>query len=132
MPEAYGWSEGLLYVYTGATAQSGQPMAYVEQTRAGMMVQWSNDPSLSGAYRDHKIGQRVDFSYRALYTFDQRVYRIFDLQTAVHIKMLHNSVNGSAGYFYFSGHLDRLDLDGSMGNPFGYTLAGHANLWSGF
>lgn len=132
MPEVYGWPEGLIYVYTGVTAQSGQPVAYAEQVQANFLVQWSNDPSMSGTYRDHKVGQRVDYSHGALYTFDQRLRQIFDLQTAVHVKLLHSSVNGTAGYFLFSGRLDGLNFNGSQGNPFRYTLAGHANQWSAF
>lgn len=132
MPEAYGWSEGTLHVYTGTTAQSGTPIAYVQNVSLPVMRGWQSEPSVSGVYRDHLTGLSIQLNAGILYTFDKTLQRIFESATAVHAKLMHSSVNGTGGYFLMSGRIDSLNYNGANGGVLQYSLAMHANIWSAF
>lgn len=132
MPEAYGWSEGVLHIYTGATAQSGNPVAYVQNVGLSLVIGWDPTPSVSGVYRDHKTGQQANLNAGVCYTFDKTMQRMFESATAVHAKFMHSSVNGTGGYFLMSGRMDNLAYNGAEGGFMLYSLAAHFNQWSAF
>lgn len=132
--EAFGWPEGLLYFYTGVTAQSGNPIAYVENSNGNLQWGWQWDKSLSGTYRPHLIDRTVDASFNARYTFETTttVQRLVNLETAMHIKLLHSSINGTGGLFLFSGRVAGFSVGGNAGDTYMYTISYQAHQWSAF
>lgn len=129
--EAYVWPEGQIWVYTGNLATSAV-VAFAQNTRLSLAKGFTNNETLGGGYYDVFTGQRADVSIGAIWCFDGTLARIFDSGTAVHLKIMNSSVNGSAGYMLYSGRIDSLPYDGAEGSPFKYTLTYHANVWSGF
>lgn len=132
MPEAYGFPEGVLHLYTGTTAQSGTPIAYVQNGNVTFTRGWQSEPSVSGVYRDHLTGLAAQLNAGVCYTFDKTIQRMFESATAVHAKWMHSSVNGTGGYFLMSGRIDSLAYNGAQGGFLQYSLAMHANIWSAF
>lgn len=131
MPEAYVWPEGQIYIWTG-TATASAVVSFAENSNLQVAYGWDNRPNLSGTYRDHLTGKRADLSIAALYTIDGTIQRMADSATAVHIKLIHNTINGSAGFFLYSGRLDNIAYQGDNAAPYKYALQYHANVWSGF
>ena len=132
MPELYSFPEGAVHVYTGTTASSGSPLAYVQSQQLTVTRQWQTDPSLSGVYRDHLVGVDARVNVNLGYTFDKTLQKIYESATAIHMKFIHNNVNGSAGYFLMSGRIDSLAYDSQQGGVFMCNFAAHANQWSAF
>lgn len=129
--EAFSWMEGQIAVFTGNLATSAV-VAFAQNTRLSLAIGFVNNETLGGGYYDVRTGQRADVSIGAVWCFDGTLARIFDSGTAVHMKIINSSVNGSAGYMLYSGRIDSLPYDGSENAPFKYTLTYHANVWSGF
>jgi hypothetical protein len=118
--EVFGWSEGRVYLWTGSATASAVA-AYAQNTQANMV------------HGNALTGLRADVSEGLLYTHDATIMKMFHPSaTAVHIKLLHSGVNGSAGHFFYSGVIDSLVVAGSEQNPYQYTLNYHANIWSAF
>lgn len=133
MPEAFVWSEGQIALWTGASAPSTSAViAYAENIQAMFARGWDEHESIDGVYARHLTGQSVDVSFGAIYTYDSTIARMFDSATAVHMKLQHSSVNGSAGYLIYSGNIASLALAGSLANPYIYTLGYRANAWSAY
>lgn len=132
MPEGYGWPEGSLHVYTGVTGSSGTPVAYVQNVGLTLMRGWQPEPSISGVYRDHLTGLSCQLNAGIVYTFDKVLQKIFESGTAVHAKLTHSSVNGTAGYVMMSGRIDSLTYQGTQAGVMQYSLAAHFNIWSAF
>lgn len=130
--EAFAFKEGSLYLWTGSHTASGSPIAYVDSVGFSPNWQWQSDPSLSGTYRDHLMGIQSRLSMNVVYTLDQRVMQIAQMATAVHLKLLSNNSQGSAGYLVHSAHIDGLYLQGSEGGVLKYSLDVHAHIWSAF
>jgi hypothetical protein len=130
--EAYVWPEGTVYLWTG-TATASAIAAYAQNTQANMVHGWINRPALGGTYHNVLTGLRADVSVGMLYTYDATILKMFHPSaTAVHIKLLHSGVNGTAGHFFYSGVIDSISIAGTEQNPYQYTLAYHANIWSAF
>ncbi len=129
--EAYSWTEGQLWVFTGNLATSAV-VAFAENTRLNLTWGNVNRETLAGGYYDYTTGKRADMSIGAVMCSDKTLARLADSATAVHMKFINSSVNGSAGYMLYSGRIDTLAYDGTQAAPFKYTLAYHANVWSGF
>lgn len=133
MPEVYGFPEGRVFIYTGHhTATGSTPVALVQDTRLSITWQWQSDASLSGVYRDHLAGYRVDITVGMLYTYGDYVRRWAQSGTAVHMKLEHSGVNGSAGYYLYSAHIDSVSVAGSQGGVFAQPVAAHCHNWSAF
>ena len=131
MPEAYAWPEGSVSIYTGAGATSAV-VAYAQNSNLALTRGWMNQVTLGGAYSDHLTGQRADVSLGAVYTFDKTLQKLHESATAVHMKLMHSSINGSAGFILYSGRIDSFQYAGTEENPYTYTLAAHFNAWSAF
>ena len=131
MAEAYVWPEGQIAIYTGNGAASAV-VAYAQQSQASRAWGWNNTETVGGVYADHLTGKRVTVSVQAMHTFDGTIAKIAESATAVHMKFIHNTVNGSAGVFLYSGRIDALDYAGSEGSPYTWTMQAHFNLWSAF
>lgn len=133
MPEAFSWNEGQAVIWTGnAVPISSAIVAYAKSVNGNHQWGWDNRVAANGQYRDHLTGQRADVSVGAFYTYDTRILRMIESATAMHLKLYHSSVNGSAGYLYYSGRFDSLNLVGGDGQVFEFTLQYHANSWSAF
>lgn len=131
MPEAYSWMEGTLLVYTGNMATSAV-VAYATQCSLNLSRGVVNNETLAGTYYDYATGKRADFTVGMVMTYDGTIRRLFDSATAVHMKFMNSSINGTAGYMLYSGRMDTLNLVGNEGGVFAHTLAAHFNQWSGF
>lgn len=131
MPEAYGWSEGTVSIFTAGTAVSAT-IAYCENTNANISWGWDNKATLSGAYRDVLTGQRMDVTIQAIYTNTKTFQRMALSATAVHMKFNHSSVNGTAGFWGFSGRIDAMPIVGGAGENYKFSLRAHFNNFSAF
>jgi hypothetical protein len=87
---------------------------------------------MSGVYTDHLTGLRADVSIGAGYTFDKTVISMAEAATAVHMEFRQTTVNGSAGWKFFSGRIDTFAAQGSDGGKFTFTMNYHSNLWSAY
>ncbi len=64
---------------------------------------------------------------------DQTLTKVAESATAVHMKLLNtNAVNGSAGFFLYSGRIDALPLQGNANGVMQFSVQYHANQWSAF
>ena len=97
-----------------------------------MSYGWLNTQSIGGVYRDHPTGQRIDVSIEALYTFDSTIQKMIQSATAVHLKFMHSSINGTGGFFAYSGRVQSLNYKGTEAQPYAYSLSYYANRFSGF
>lgn len=131
MSEVYSWLESQVYIFTG-TATASARVAYAEDTNLTLQYGWSNQPSMSGVYRDHRTGQAATLSVGAWFSNDLTVARVFTSATAVHVHIRHANLYGSAGFFLYSGRFDSFTEQGSNGAIFKYSLAYHANYWSAY
>lgn len=133
MPEAYVWPEGQVAIWTGnATPSTSAVLAYAQNMQVMPVRGWYERETIDGVYFRHLTGQSIDFTCSMLYTFDNTIQKIEASATAVHMKIQHNSVNGSAGLFLYSGHIVSLALAGDEANPYAYTLTYRGNIWSAY
>lgn len=133
MAEAYSWIEATVTIWTGnAVPVTSAVIAYAKGINGINNKGLDNRVSMGGTYRDHLTGQRADITIGAFYTYDTRVMRIEAANTAVHMKLNHSSVNGSAGFVYYSGRFDNLALVGGDGQVFEFNATYHSNAWSGY
>ena len=131
MPEAYAWMEGQLHIYTGNMATSAV-VAYATDCTLNFTRGNVNQETLAGTYYNYQTGKRLDVSFGQVMTFDGTIRRLFDSATAVHMKVLNSSINGTAGYMLYSGTIDSLNINGADKGVFSHKLAYHCNIWSGF
>jgi hypothetical protein len=129
--EAFAWPEGQLVVWTGIGAASAV-VAYAQNNSLNIQYGWVNREQMSGGYYDVLTGQRADLNVGAVMCYDGTIRRLFEAKTAVHMKFINSSVNGSAGYSLYSGRIDSLNFNGSEANPYTFTLAAHFNSFTGF
>lgn len=133
MPEAYGFPEGQVALWTGAAEPSTSAViAFAQNTQVTLTRGWMEHLSIDGVYDEHLTGLRVDVSIGAFYTYDATIARMIASATAVHMKFNHSSVNGSAGYFLYSGRVDSLGYNGTEASPYVYNILYHAHSWSGY
>lgn len=131
MPEAFSWMEGQLYIYTGNMATSAV-VAYATDCALNLTHGNVNNQTLGGTYYDYQTGQRADVSFGQVMTWDGTIRRLFDSATAVHMKFINSSINGTAGYMLYSGSIDNLSVNGAEKGVFSHKLAAHFNRWSAF
>lgn len=131
MPEAYSWMEGQLHIYTGNMATSAV-VAYATDCTLNFTRGVVNQETLAGTYYDYQTGKRVDVSFGQVMTYDGKIRRLFDSATAVHMKFINSSINGTAGYMLYSGQIDSLNINGADKGVFSHKLTYHCNTWSGF
>jgi hypothetical protein len=129
--ETFSFPEGTLWLWTATATASAQVM-YAQNSRAALTHGWVNMPTMDGSYYDHLTGQRADVSIGALYSPDLTIQRMFNSATAIHMRMNHSSIMGSAGYYFYSGRIDNLELAGSDGSVFKFNMTYHANKWSAY
>lgn len=129
--EVYTWNEGQIYLWSG-TATASALIAFAQNAQALLQYGWENHPSVAGVYAEHLTGQRADLTIQALYTYDAAAIKLILSATALHVKLDHSGINGSAGFLFYSGHVDTLAPGGSEGIPYSYTLAYHAFAWSAY
>lgn len=129
--ESFSWMEGSLWFFTGNMATSAV-VAYATQNNLNFSYGVVNSQTLAGTYYNYQTGQRVDLTVGAVMVFDSTLRRLADSATAVHMKFINSSVAGTAGYMLYSGRIDTLSFAGTERAPYTYTLAYHANQWSGF
>lgn len=129
--EAFGWPEGQVYLWTG-TATASAVVALAQNTQGVFQRGWETHQSIDGVYGQHLTGQRADVSIGAVYTYDATIKRMVDAATAIHLKLYHSSINGSAGLILYSGVVDAFGLNGSENNPYVYTLQYHCHIWSAY
>lgn len=130
--EAYSWIEGQLYISTGVAFVTSARIAYAEMSNLSLQWGWHNSVAASGNYSDHLTGQRANFSFGAVYTYDKTAIFIAEAEPAVHFKIHQNTINGSAGYYLYSGRIDSLAYAGQEKGVYKYTMNVHCNNWSGY
>lgn len=126
------WPEGSLHLWTGSHTASGNPVAYVENSRLTLAYDWDWTPTLSGNYNPHLAGRQASFGIGGVYAYGSNVARLFEARTAVHVKLTHQHFSGSAGFLLWSARLSTLAENGADGQLFGYSLAGNSYTWSAF
>lgn len=132
MSEAYAWPEGSLHLWTGSHTASGNPIAYATDSRVTLTYRWDWTPTLSGNYNPHLAGKQANIGIGGVYAYGANIVRLFQAQTAVHMKFTHQHFSGSAGFVLWSARLDNLTENGANGQTFGYSLAGQSYTWSAF
>lgn len=131
--EAFVWSEGAIALWTGAASPAASAVvAYAQNVQGLLAWGWEEHQSIDGVYAQHLTGQVGDLTFGAIYTYDATIARIAQSATAVHLKLQHNGVNGSAGYLLYSGRIASLALAGSEATPYVYTLTYRAHQWSAY
>lgn len=131
MAETFSWMEGQVYVWTGSATASAV-VAYAQDMQGALVRGWDNRARADGSYSNALTGRRADITIHAMFTYDATLLRINESATAVHVHLKQSNALGSAGYFLYSGRIDRIDFQGSEGNPYVYGLAYHANVWSAY
>lgn len=129
--EALSFSEGQLHVWTGSHTASGAVIAYCKSVGIAVQDNWQADPAVSGNYRYHIVGQRIDVN-ASLYWSDSRIATLMAARTALHFKMTHSSLGGSAGFLGYSGRIVSLGAQGSEGQLIDQNFAAFAHAWSAF
>lgn len=119
-------------MWTGSHTASGNPVAYVENSHLTLAYNWDWTPTLSGNYNPHLAGRQASFGIGGVYAYGVSVARLFEAQTAVHVKLTHQHYGGSAGFLLWSARLSTLTENGSDAQSFGYSLAGNSYTWSAF
>lgn len=133
MSENYAFSEGSLYIWTGAATASGSVIALVQNVSLQPNIQWQSFQNLTGGYYQHNAGQNVNVNAGISYTDETYLLKLFALKTAVHAKIEHSSlVNGTAGYILYSGRLSLFGLDGSQGGVMNRALSYVGHEWTGY
>lgn len=131
--EAYSWPEGSVSFWSGNAAPIASALlAYAENLNFSPARGYDNRAAAGGLYRDHITGRYATLNIGAMYTKDNTIVKMFESETAIHCKLMHSSVNGTAGWILYSGRIDSLPLAGSEGQVFKYTVNYHANAWSAF
>lgn len=129
--ENYSFREGVLTVSTGTS--NPYTAAYVRNVRAQVVYGWLDvGPTMGGQYSYHLTGKIATLSMEIGFTPDRTLRKIFESATAVHINVSHNSVGGSAGYLFYSGRLDTVNLPEQEGATIPYSLTYHAHEWSAY
>ncbi len=129
--EAYSWMEGEIWLWTGEAAASAEPQ-YAQSLNFSVSHLWDNRKAASGNYFNVKSGQRADVTIGGLLTQHFTVPKMFESGTAVHMKLMQSSVNGTAGYILYSGRIDSIQQGAGNNGVFQATLAYHANDWTAF
>lgn len=133
MPEAFGFPEGNVYIYTGnATPSTSAVIAHARDTRIAPTRGWDNRAQAGGTYNNHITGQRCDVSIAAVYTVDSTLVKMSESATAIHMKFLHVNAIGSGGYFLYSGRIASVQYVGNEKQPYVYTINAFFNAWSAF
>lgn len=128
--EAYSFSEGQLYLWTGTNPSSA--IAYVQEFNASFVRGILNTQGVNGNYINTLTGKRVDVGFTPVFINDLPLWRLFDSPTAVHMKLDHVNNGGSAGMILYSGVFDSFALNGSEGQVYMTPVRYHANLWSAY
>lgn len=131
LTEAYAWPEGNIALFTGNLAASAV-VGYCKNVNAAMVRGWVNRQAMNGSYYDVFTGQRADISFGAVYSYGAAELKMLESATAIHMKFYQSSVNGSAGYMFYSGRFDNLTINGADNGIFEWTISYHANAWSAF
>ena len=132
MPESFSWMEGAAWYSTGVPFVTSGLFAYCENTQVVEQWGWVYTPAANGAYRDHLTGQRADVTIQAAYTFNMTIARVAESATALHMKFLHNTINGSAGLNLYSGRIDTQTFIGQRAGVYQFSLRAHFGSWSAF
>jgi hypothetical protein len=133
MPEAFVWPEASISLWTGAAVPvTSALVAYAQNINANFARGWDNHVTLGGVYYDHKTGQIAQINIGAVYTYGMGLLRMIESATALHMKLYHSSVNGSAGVVLYSGRVDSNGIAGSDSQVFSVSIAYHSNVWSAF
>lgn len=132
MTEVFSWTEGTLYVWSGAATASGTPVAYVTNASISPQWQWSNDARLDGSYRHVLQGRRANISLALGYTVGMNLVVLAQGNASVHFKFDQNGVNGSAGWLAYTGRINTLGLQGAEGGTYALSVAGYCNEWSAY
>ena len=132
MPESFAWPEGNVWMSTGLPFATSAYIGLAESTQSNLQIGWVNTQAAGGVYYNHSTGQRADVTINKMYSFDKTAQRWFDSATAVHMKFIHSSVNGTAGYFLYSGRIQSLSIQGNAGQVFKQAIVYFANNWSAF
>lgn len=132
MPEAFSWMEGQVWMSTGLPFATSAYIGLAESTQSNLQVGWVNTPAAGGVYHNHTTGQKVDVTIGTMYSYDKTAQQWFDTKTAVHMKFIHSSVNGTAGIFLYSGRIASVNVQGSNGQVFKQSMQAFFNNWSAF
>jgi hypothetical protein len=132
MGETYAFPEGFLHVWTGLANASGAQQAFVQNIGLTMQLGWQTDASLSGTYRDHHTGRAAQLNVGYTYALSAYLPKLLLSATAVHFKFMMNHFGGSAGFIFYSGRLDAVNLAGAENGVFTYQVQAHANQWTAF
>lgn len=132
MAETFAWPEGTMYLWTGSATASAV-VAYAESVFGTLAYGVDNFRTLDGAYHNLWTGQRADLQVGTMYTTDVlALQRFAAAQTGVHIHLRHSGVQGSAGYFLYSGAINSVTLAGRDGDIFRFALSYQSNVWSAY
>jgi len=129
--EAFVWPEAQVSLWTGDGAASAV-VGLAQDSNVAFQHGYMNLEMTTARNTDILTGKRVEVGVDALYTVNDSVLTLFQAETAVHMKFTHTGVNGSAGWFLWSGALEALRYNGADAAPFRYSLSYHANTWSAF
>jgi len=130
--EVYSWMEGQVYWSTGNPFVSSAYLGLLENSTVTLKIGYVSTPAAGGTYHDHTTGQRADVSIGSFYCFDKTGIRWLSSATAVHMKFIHSSVNGTAGVFLYSGRIESMAIQGSNGQVYKVNMSYYANSWSSF
>lgn len=131
MGEAFSWMEGQVWISTGVPFATSAYFAYAESTRVTRQIGYVNTPGAGGVYTNHSTGQKADVNIGAAYAYPT-IDKYFEAQTAVHMKFVQSTINGSAVLYLYSGRIQSLSVIGARGDVFKYELQAYFNNWSAY
>jgi len=131
MSEAYAWPEGEIWLWTGAAAASAEP-SLAQNLDFTLTRAAQNRKAASGNYFNVQTGLIANVRIGGMVSHNFTEQKIFESATAVHMKLMQSSVNGTAGYILYSGWIDSLQQAAGEGELFLSTLTYHANDWTAF
>lgn len=131
MAEVFSWVEGQVYIWTGNSTVSAVN-AYIQNTNCVEQYGWNNRRLVTGTYQDVLTGYRADVQIGAMFTPDATIQKFARATALTHMHFRHSSLAGTAGYFLWSGRIDRIEHIGSEATPYVFNVAFHSNIVTGY
>lgn len=133
--ETYSFAEGKLYLYASASGTtSGSGVGFATNAEMGFSYGWMNYRNFDGNYHNLITGKYATLSIENLLA-DTVLFNLANASAAVNAKFesLTTGVAAkSANWVLYSGVIDSLRVNQSMGDLHKFSISLHANVWSAF
>lgn len=133
--ETFAFPEGKLYLYASASGTtSGSGVGFAQNAEMGFSFGWVNYRNFDGNYHNLLTGKYATLSIETLLA-DQVLFTLANASAAVNAKFegLTTGVAAkSANWVLYSGVIDNVRVNQSIGDLHKFSISLHANVWSAF